>query len=83
MEDAAIDISSMKTDLKFMKLRLTGVEHNTELMKVDIETLKLEVKEMKKEIEDIIRTNAEVFAKMVTQEELQSVSRRVASLETQ
>lgn len=39
-EEATVDIHDMKRDLKFIKLRLGSVEHNTELTKVD--TSKLE-----------------------------------------
>ena len=47
VEEATVDISSIKTDIKFVKFRLTGVEHNTEIMKVDIEKLKDEMGEVK------------------------------------
>ena len=40
VEEVTVDISSMKSDLKFMNLRLGNVEHNTGIMKVDIEKLK-------------------------------------------
>lgn len=41
-EEATVDIHDMKRDLKFIKLSLGSVEHNTELTKVD--TSKLEEK---------------------------------------
>ena len=41
MEDATIDIHSMKSDLAFINSKLGIVEHNIKLMKVDIEDMKL------------------------------------------
>lgn len=47
VEDATIDISSIKSDLKFVNLRLSGVEHNTDLMKVDMESIKNDMEGLK------------------------------------
>lgn len=47
IEEATVDISSIKNDVKFVKLRLSGVEHNTELMKVDMEKMRGEIGEIK------------------------------------
>lgn len=40
VEDATVDIHSMKSDLKWVNLRLGQVEKNTEIMKVDIEKMR-------------------------------------------
>lgn len=40
IEDATVDIHEMKSDFKFVRLRLGNVEHNTEITKVDMEKLK-------------------------------------------
>ncbi len=50
VEEATVDISSIKTDLKFVKFRLSGVEHNTDLMQVDIEKMKNDMGDMKNDI---------------------------------
>lgn len=50
VEDATIDIHSIKRDLKFVNLSLGQVERNTEVMKIDIERLKNEMGEMKLDI---------------------------------
>ena len=42
-EETTIDISNMKSDLKMVSLRLSGVEHNTEIMKVDVEKIKFDI----------------------------------------
>lgn len=39
VEEAVIDIHETKRDLKFMKLKLISVEHNTQIMKVDVEKM--------------------------------------------
>ncbi len=90
VEESTIDIHSIKSDLKRVFIRLTKVEHNTEITKVDVENLKLDMKEVKKdikevnrEINDLIQTNTEVLAKMVTQKELQFLSQRVDAIENQ
>ena len=88
VEEAVVDIHESKRDLKFMKLKLTSVEHNTEIMKVDMEKMRSDVDEIKKEIKSlgkettgIIDITAEILEKMVTQKELKDVSRRVEHLE--
>src|SRR3989344_5534677 len=43
VEETTIDISNMKSDLKMVSLRLSGVEHNTEIMKVDVEKIKFDI----------------------------------------
>jgi predicted RNase H-like nuclease (RuvC/YqgF family) len=49
VEEATVDISSMKSDLKMVSLRLSAVEHNTEITKVDVENLKGEINGLKGE----------------------------------
>ncbi len=39
IEEATVDIHTMKTDLKFLKFKIDSIEHNTNIMKVDIEKL--------------------------------------------
>ncbi len=52
VEEATVDLASIKTDVKFTKLRLSNVEHNTEIMKVDIEKLKFDIADVKEGLED-------------------------------
>ena len=54
IEEATVDISSIKTDIKFSKLRLSGIEHNTEMMKVDMEKLKFDMESTNEELGDKI-----------------------------
>lgn len=88
VEEAVIDIHETKRDLKFMKLKLISVEHNTQIMKVDVEKMNAYVdelgKEMKtigKETTGIIDLTAEILEKMVTQQEFKNISHRVDRLE--
>lgn len=53
VEEATIDIGNMKSDLKMVSLRLSGVEHNTEIMKVDMEGLKGEMGNIKGAMGDL------------------------------
>ena len=60
VEETTIDISDMKSDLKMVNLRLSGVEHNTEMMKVDMEKMRGDIvdlrgglKEVRGEIEGV------------------------------
>lgn len=53
MEDATIDISSIKSDLKFVNLRLNGVKHNTEIVKVDMESIKVGMGNLKGEMKEM------------------------------
>lgn len=50
VEEATVDIHSMKRDLKFVNLSLGQVERNTEVMKVDIERLKNEMGDVRADI---------------------------------
>lgn len=95
VEENTVDVHSMKTDLKLVKLQLGGVEHNTEIMKVDIEKmkedvgeLKVEIKEIKidvkkiwREVTDLTGQNEQILLKMVTQKEFGALSGRVSALE--
>jgi len=91
VEEATVDISSIKTDIKFVKLRLSGVEHNTEIMKVDIEKLKFDMENMKEDLGDKIegsetRLNKRIehVADLITIElggKLQNHERRIKKLE--
>lgn len=40
IEDATVDIHTMKIDLKWLKIRIDSIEHNTNIMKVDIEKMR-------------------------------------------
>jgi len=40
VEEATIDISNMKTDLKMLKFNLMRIEHDSELMKADVERMR-------------------------------------------
>lgn len=53
VEEATIDISDMKSDLKMVNLRLGVVEHNTEIMKVDIENMKVDMGELGNKIDGV------------------------------
>ncbi len=88
IEDATIDIGSIKTDLKFVNLRLTRVEHNTDITKVDVEKIKGEMVEMKKDIrevkrntEGLIETTGHILREAVTHDEYNALSQRVSALE--
>lgn len=47
IEEATVDIHSIKHDIKAMKLDMKGIESDTAIMKVDIERLRNEMGEMK------------------------------------
>ena len=95
MEEATIDIHSMKRDLKFVNLSLGQVERNTEVMKVDIErlknevgemkidmgTMKKDIKEVKKNTEGLIETTGHILKEAVTHDEHNDLSQRVSALE--
>lgn len=67
LEEAVIDINEMKSDLKFINLKLQSVEKNTE--------------EMKQDINDLIETSAEILSNMVGQKEFNIISEKVIKLE--
>ena len=95
VEEATVDISSMKHDLKFMNARLGIVEHNTEVMKVDMErmrndvgevknkitTIKQDVKDIKRDVEGLTETTGFILKKAVTQEEHKALAQRITALE--
>ena len=95
VEEATVDISSIKTDLKFVNLRLGGVELNTDLMKVDIENMKndmgdmkseisamnKDIKEIKQDTESLIGTTSHILKEAVTHDEHKALSQRVTALE--
>lgn len=88
VKEASIDISSMKTDLKSVNLRLSNVEHNTKIIKVDIEkmeeeigTMKKDVKEVKRNTESLIEATAHILKEAVTLDEHNTLSQRVSALE--
>ena len=81
VEEATIDISDMKSDLKMVSLRLSNVEHNTKIMKTDIEKMRTVLDEVKRSTDDLIETTAEILKKAGTQEEVSDLSQRVATLE--
>lgn len=87
VEEATIDISSIKTDIKFVKLRLSGVEHNTEIMKVDIENMKVDMGELGNKIDGVenrLNRRIEHVADLITIEldgKLQNHEKRIKKLE--
>lgn len=87
VEEATVDISSIKTDLKFVNLRLTGVEHNTEIMKVDMEKLKVDIGELGNKtdgVENRLDKRIEHVADLITIElggKLQNHEKRIKKLE--
>ena len=88
VEEATIDIHSMKSDLKFVDIRLSNVEHNTKMMKVDMEELRADIATMKKDIKEIkrdtnglITTTAHILKKGVTLDEHSALYQRVSALE--
>lgn len=88
VEDATIDIHSLKIDVKDVKLRMNALEKNTDLIRVDVENLKEDVREVKsdvknvkKEIHSIIENQTEIFSKMVTQKEFSEHTARISSIE--
>ncbi len=95
VEEATVDISDMKSDLKMVNLRLGGVEHNTEMMKVDMEkmrgdieevqgdisTMKKDIKEIKRDTEGLIETTTHILKEAVTHDEHKALSHRVTALE--
>jgi len=40
VEEATVDIHELKTDLKWLKIKIYSIEDNTNIMKVDIERMK-------------------------------------------
>jgi len=46
-EEATIDISSIKTDLKMLKFNLMKIEHDSGIMKADVERLRENYEEKK------------------------------------
>lgn len=95
IEEATVDISDIKRDIKFTDIRLGNVEHNTKLMKVDMEkikdemgemktdmgTMKKDIKEIKRNTEGLIEATAHILKEAVTQDEYNALSQRVAVLE--
>lgn len=88
IEEATVDIHEMKSDLKIVNLRLDSIESDLGIVKSemvsitsDIKTIKVDMKNMRGDIDDLINLNEEMLSKMVTQEELDKISRRVTVLE--
>ncbi len=87
VEETTVDISSMKSDLKMVSLRLSGVEHNTEIMKVDVENLKGEINGLREETKGMeIRLSKRItnVADLITislGKKLQKVKKRVTKVE--
>ena len=95
MEEATVDIHSIKFGVKRMKLDMSNIESDSAIMKVDIEkmrdemgeikgdvtTIKKDVKEIKRDVEGLIETTGFILKKAVTQDEHNALSQRVASLE--
>ena len=80
VEEATVDISSMKHDLKFMNARLGIVEHNTEVMKVDMEKMRNEMVEVEMRLGKRISNVAD----LITTElggKLQNHEKRIKKLE--
>ena len=95
VEEATIDISDMKSDLKMVNIRLNIVEHNTKVMKIDMEkmndhmdamktdiaTMKKGIKEIKKDTEGLVETTSHILKEAVTHDEHNALSHRVSALE--
>ncbi|OGH19891.1 MAG: hypothetical protein A3D74_04815 [Candidatus Levybacteria bacterium RIFCSPHIGHO2_02_FULL_37_13] len=81
VEEAAIDISDMKSDLKMVSIRLSNVEHNTKMMKVDMEKMRTVLDEVKRSSDDLMEITAEILKKAVTHDEHNALSQRVSALE--
>lgn len=87
VEEATVDISDIKSDLKMVNLRLSGVEHNTQLMKVDIENMKGDMGELGNKIDGVenrLNRRIEHVADLITVEfggKLQSHEKRIKKLE--
>lgn len=84
VEDATIDISSIKSDLKFVNLRLNGVEHNTEIMKVDIEKMKEYFESKLTEVGNRLDKRIEYVADLITIElggKIRKHEKRIQKLE--
>ena len=47
IEEATVDIHEIKSDLKFVNLRLHTVESNTKITKIDVEKIRTELERMK------------------------------------
>jgi len=87
VEETTIDISDMKSDLKMVNLRLGKVEHNTELMKVDMEKMKVDMGELGNKIDGVenrLNRRIEHVADLITIElggKLQNHEKRIKRLE--
>lgn len=81
IEDATVDIHSLKSDVKMMNLRLGSVEKSTKLMQIDIENIKEKIIIMGKKVNEIVKTQSEIVENMVTQKEFSHHNSRISSLE--
>lgn len=84
VEDAAIDINEMKRSLRFVNLGLGQVEHNTELMKVDMEKMRGEMGEKLIGLETRLNKRITKVADLITinlGDKLQNYERRIRKLE--
>lgn len=87
VEEATIDIGNMKSDLKMVSLRLSGVKHNTEIMKIDMESLRGEMGSLKGEMKGMeVRLDKRIshVADLITismDQKFRTIQKRVQKIE--
>lgn len=81
VEEATVDIHDMRFDLKSIKLRLSQVESNTEIMKVDVEKMRTVLEGVSRSTDDLMEMTAEILKKAITLDEHNALSQRVRILE--
>jgi len=88
VEEATVDIYSIKYDVKAMKLDMGFMQSDFAIMKVDMEKMRVEIggmkkdiKEVKKNTEGLIETTAHILKEAVTHDERNDLSQRVSALE--
>ena len=77
------DTGIMKVDMEYMKGDIQGLKKDVGIIKVEIGIMKKDIKDLKRNTEDLMENDAEILTKMVTQDELKSLSKRVSALEHQ
>lgn len=83
VEDATIDIGEMKRSLRFVNLRLSAVESNTGIMKVDIEKMREEMSEKLVGLETRLNKRITRVADLITinlSDKLQNHEKRIKKL---
>lgn len=80
VEEATVDINDIKFDLKSMKLRLIGVEHNTSMIKVDVENSREDLKKTETRLNKRITKVGDLITITLAQK-TEQLERRVVQLE--